>query len=151
MAAAARNPYGVRVWSRIAGRIEARRKVRVIAAARSQGLARVLGHLLLEADELESFVGVPGPAALAAEVSRLSPDVIVVALPSLGTAPEARIGELKAALPASRLLVIASAEEMEASPPAGADARIPEEAVVASLVSEIRKLTRSLAAGKSVR
>jgi hypothetical protein len=147
MAASDRNSYGVPVWSTIAGRIEARRKVRVVAAARSEGLARVLGHVLLEADEFESFIGVPSPAALVAEVCRLSPDVIVVALPSLGSEPAARIGELKAAFPASRLLVIASAEEMEASRPRGADAQIPEEEVVASLVSDIRRLARSLIGG----
>lgn len=151
MVASPRSPYGVGVWSRIAGGIEGRPKLRVVAAARSEGLARVLGHVLLDAGEFESFVGVPSPPALVAEVSRLSPDVIVVTLASLGNEPVVRIGELKLALPASRLLVIASAEELEASRPAGADAQIPEEAIVASLVSEIRRVSRSLATGKRVR
>ena len=139
------------MWSRIAGRAEARSKVRVVAAARSEGLARVIGHVLVEADEFESFIGVPSAAALVAEVSRLQPDVIVVTLPSLGSNPAARIGELKSAFPASRLLVIASAEEMEASRPKGADAEIPEEAIVTSLVSEIRRVSRSLATARRAR
>jgi hypothetical protein len=42
--------------------------------------------------------------------------------------------------------LIASAEEDETSRPTGADAHIQEEAVVATLVSEVRKLARGLAA-----
>ncbi len=138
------------MWQRIGGRVEACRNIRVVAAAPSDGLARVLGHLLIEADELESFVGVPSPAALSSEISRLSPDVIVVALSSLGSEPAARIAELKATHHASRLLVIVSSSLVggEGSRLGEADAQIPEEAVVATLVSEIRRLARSLGAGR---
>ena len=138
------------MWSRIAGRIDGNRKVRVVAAVRSEGLARVLAHLLVEAHEFESYVGVPSAAALMGELSRLAPDVLVATLSCLGTEPAARIAEWKAAHPASRLLVIASAEEGEASRASGADAQITEEALVATLVSEIRGLSRSLAAGRGV-
>jgi len=58
---------------------------------------------------------------------------------------------LKASDPASRLLLITSAEEGEAGRPAGTDAQVTEEAVVATLVSEIRKLARSLAAHRGAR
>jgi DNA-binding NarL/FixJ family response regulator len=147
MGRSARNPYCVRVWSHVAGGIGANRKVRVVAALRSDALARVLGHLLVEADDLESFVGVPPSATvLVGEISRLAPDVIVATLNYLGAEPAARIAELKAAHPASRFLLIASAEEDETSRPTGADAHILEEAVVATLVSEVRKLARGLAA-----
>jgi hypothetical protein len=115
-----------------------------VAAAPSEGLARLLGYLLLEANDLESFVGVPSPEVLAREISRLSPDVIVVALASLGSEPVARLAELKRAEPAPRLLVIASSlRGEEKSPLAGADAQISEDAVVARLVSEIRRLART--------
>lgn len=137
-------PYRVPVWLRVGGGVDANPRVRVVAAAPSEGLARLLGHLLLEADDLESFVGVPSPEVLAREISRLSPDVIVVALASLGSEPAARLAELKRAKPAPRLLVIASSlRGEEKSPLDGADAQISEDAVVARLVSEIRRLART--------
>src|SRR5258707_15463565 len=103
MGRSARNPYCVRVWSHIAGAIGANRKVRVVAALRSDGLARVLGHLLVEAEDLESFVGVPRSATtLIGEVSPLAPHAIVATLNYMGAAPAPRIAQLKPAYPPSR-------------------------------------------------
>jgi hypothetical protein len=140
-----------RVWSRIGSRNHANPKLRVVAAVRSEALARVLGHLLVEADEFQSFIGVSGAEGLLGEISCLAPDVIVVTLPGLGSEPVARIAELKAALPASRLILITSAQEDEASRESGADAQVPAEALVGTLVAEIRKLARNLAGGRRPR
>jgi hypothetical protein len=139
------------VWSYIAARVGTSPGIRVVAAVRSEALARVLGYLLIEADELESFVGVPSSVALSTEISRLAPDVIVVTRSSLGNQPAARITQLKASHPASRLLVIASSLRGDEENPVGdADAQILEEAVVARLVSEIRKLARGVGACRPV-
>src|SRR5262245_55950378 len=142
MGTSARTPYRVGVCTHVRTRPEGALKVRVVAAVRSEGLARLLGHLLDETGEFEAVVGGPRAAGRTSEISRLGPDVIVVTLSCLGKEPAARIAELKAAHPAARLLVISPRPQPEASRPAGADAQVPEEAIVSSLVAEIRKLVR---------
>ena len=119
---------------------------------RSEWLARVLLHVVREAREFESFAGVPNAPALAAEVSRLRPHVVVATPASFGNEPAARIAELKSASRGSRVLLIVSADEACMAPLAlGADAYVCEDVIVSALVPEIRRLTATIAPGRPAR
>lgn len=132
------------MWSPVAvRRRSSRRPIRVFAAA-SPALARVLGHVLGAAAGLDAHVGSPSPVDLVSEATRLGPDVIATTLACLGREPSACVAPLKAASPATKLILIAPVEECcDACGWPGVDACVPEEALVARLVPVIRGLARS--------
>ena len=111
----------------------------VLIALDPPAFVRLIGHLLHGRPDLR-IVGRCSKSGALARAGRLAPDVII-SNTRPGAAPDDILAGLKRSSPVSTLIVLTHARGRSVCrSPAGADACLPEEAVVTRLLPLIRKL-----------
>ena len=114
--------------------------LRILVAVKSEGLSRVIFHLLATLQEVDVVCSVADPARLVHYAERVLPHLIIANACCVNSAET--IAALKTASPGVKLsLTTWEDANCDASSLRGADARLSETALVDQLVPTVRRLT----------
>jgi hypothetical protein len=122
--------------------VRERAAVKILVAVAPRSLSRVVEHLLRGREGLALVGSAGSDRQLASRARRAAPDLLVVSLRLLGREAGARLASLRLSSPGSKLIVVSPGTFAIPLRPRGADAMVPEEALVRRLVPLVRKLVR---------
>jgi DNA-binding NarL/FixJ family response regulator len=118
-------------------------KLSVLIAVKPVSLSRVIEHLLRQVHGIEVLGRVEDAKLLPELAGRLAPDIVVANFSLLGREPGELVAGVKSSSPFTRLILISRVEGLASSARrSGADAHLPEEALVKRLLPVLERLGR---------
>lgn len=123
---------------------EALHRVTILVAVEPAPLLRVIEHLFCRQLGFNIVARLSSGSAVAGQVARLRPDLVIANMRLLGQAADTIIREVKIASPSSKVIVTGFPHGFEQDARGwGADAYLEEEELVRRLVSTVHRLLKS--------